>query len=117
MSLDVRAMRWAIAVLTTAVALSAMAAEKGWVTLRGNALTQAIANQDFGDGVHFAYQFLAGGELHGMNMGKPTLGDWRVAGNQLCWRWKKPEAPEECHEVRQHAPAALVWQRDLVPAA
>ena len=42
------------------VALNALAADKGWVMLPGMALTQASANQDFGDGVHFAYQFLDG---------------------------------------------------------
>ena len=104
-----RAMRWAIAVLTTAVALSAMAADKGWVMLRGNALTQAFANQDFGDGVHFAYQFQEGGELHGMNMGKPAQGHWRASGSQLCWRWAKSKDPEECYEVHHHGSAVRLF--------
>ncbi|RIX47575.1 MAG: hypothetical protein D3M94_07860 [Rhodocyclales bacterium GT-UBC] len=93
--------RWLIAMATVAMSLNAMAADKGWMKLRGNALTQAFTNQDFGDGVHFAYQFMAGGELRGMNMGKPAQGHWRVVGNELCWRWAKSKAPEECYEVRQ----------------
>lgn len=101
--------RWPIAVLTMAVSLHAVAADKGWVTLRGYALTQAFANQDFGDGVHFAYQFQVGGDLHGMNMGKPAQGRWRVAGSQLCWRWAKSKDPEECYEVRQHGSAARLF--------
>lgn len=84
-----------------AAAFKATAADKGWVKLRGSALSQAFSNQDFGDGVHFAYQFLAGGDLHGTDMGKPTRGRWRVAGNELCWRWAKSEDPEACYEVRQ----------------
>jgi len=86
-------------------AFNAMAADTGWVSLRGTALTQAFANQDFGDGVHFAYQFLEDGALRGMNMGKPAQGHWRVAGNKLCWRWAKSKDPEECYRVRQQGPA------------
>lgn len=109
MTPDMRAARWCIAVLTTAVALHAMAAGKEWLTLRGKALSQAFANQDFGDGVHFAYQFLVGGDLHGMNMGKPAQGRWWVSGSQLCWRWEQPKEPEECYEVRQHGPAIRLF--------
>ncbi len=92
-----------------ATVFNVTAADNGWVRLRGDALTQAFANQDFGDGVHFAYQFLAGGELHGMNMGKPAQGRWRVSGSQLCWRWAKSKDPEECYEVRQHGPAVRLF--------
>ncbi|MCE1181249.1 MAG: hypothetical protein LWW81_02935 [Rhodocyclales bacterium] len=88
---------------------NAMAADRGWVTLRGTALTQAFTNQDFGDGVHFAYQFLEDGELRGMNMGKPAQGHWRVAGNELCWRWAKSKEPEECYLVRRQGPAARLF--------
>lgn len=92
-----------------AVALNTIAADKGWGTLSGEALTHAFANQDFGDGVHFAYQFQENGELHGMNMGKPAQGRWRVAGNLLCWRWSKSKDPEECYEVRQHGPTVRLF--------
>ncbi|MCK6388248.1 MAG: hypothetical protein L6Q65_11685 [Zoogloea sp.] len=84
-----------------AAVLNAAAADKGWAVLRGQALTQAFINQDFGDGVHFAYQFVAEGELRGMNMGKPAQGRWRVAGNELCWRWTKSKDHEECYQVRR----------------
>lgn len=104
-----RAARWIFVVTTMAVALNALAADKGWVMLRGMALTQAFANHDFGDGVHFAYQFLADGELRGMNMGKPAQGRWRVTGNQLCWRWAKSKDPEECYEVRRQVPAVRLF--------
>lgn len=108
MSLILRA-RWPTAVAVMAIALNAIAADKGWVTPRGEVLTQAFANQDFGDGVHFAYQFLASGELRGMNMGTPAQGRWRVAGNELCWRWAKSRDPEECYEVRQHGSAVRLF--------
>lgn len=104
-----RAARWPIAWATLAVALNAIAADKDWVMLRGKTLAQAFANQDFGDGVHFAYQFQQGGELRGMNMGKPAQGHWRVAGNQLCWRWAKSKDPDECYEVRRHGPAVRLF--------
>lgn len=97
--------RWTVALATMAIVVNVTAADKGWEKLRGNTLRQAIANQDFGDGIHFAYQFWAGGELRGMNMGHPTQGHWRVAGNNLCWRWAKSKDPEECYEVRQQGQA------------
>ncbi|WP_374503463.1 hypothetical protein [Zoogloea sp.] len=108
MSLTLRA-QWPLAVAVMAIALNAIAADKGWGTLRGEALMQAFANQDFGDGIHFAYEFMAEGELRGMNMGKPAQGRWRVAGNQLCWRWTKSNDPEECYEVRQHGPTVRLF--------
>jgi len=99
--LNVCAARWSFAVATLAVAFNTTAADKGWLKLRGTALTQAFTNQDFGDGVHFAYQFLERGDLRGTDMGRPTQGYWRVAGSELCWRWTKSRDPEACYEVRQ----------------
>jgi hypothetical protein len=94
-------------VATIAIALNAMAADKGWVKVRGNALTQAFTNQDFGDGVHFAYQFMAAGELRGMNLGKTAQGHWWVTANEICWRWAK--APEECFEVRMQGTSVRLF--------
>ncbi len=104
-----RAAGWCLAVGVVAAAFNAAAADKGWVSLRGTMLTQAFANQDFGDSVHFAYQFLQDGELRGMNMGKPAQGRWRVAGSELCWRWAKSKDPEECYQVRQRGPAVRLF--------
>lgn len=104
-----RAGSWAFAVVSVTFAIQAAAAEKPWPMVRGKALTQAFANQDFGDGVHFAYQFLDGGELRGMNMGKPAQGSWRVTGSELCWRWAKPAGPEECYQVRQQGQAVRLY--------
>ncbi len=100
--------RWVgVAVLVTAI--NAAAADRGWVLLQGKVLAQALSNQDFGDGVHFAYQFLSGGELRGMNMGKPARGNWRVIGNELCWHWTRPKEPEECYQVRQRGQAVRLY--------
>ena len=101
--------RYSIAVATMTIAVNTMAAEKGWVKLRGNALTQAFANQNFGDGVHFAYQFLPAGQLHGMNMCRQVHGRWWVVGNQLCWRRATSKPPEECYEVRQQGQAVRLF--------
>lgn len=79
----------------------AIGAEKSWHLVRGNELKAAFDNQELADGVHFAYQFEAGGGLSGMNMGKPTRGTWRVVAGELCWRWSKSKEPEECYQVRQ----------------
>ena len=104
-----QAIKWAFAVASVTSALQVAAAEKPWPMARGKALTQAFSNQDFGDGVHFAYQFLDGGELRGMNMGKPATGSWRVTGSELCWRWAKPSGPEECYQVRQRGQAVRLY--------
>ena len=104
-----RAMQWTICVVAIVAASSSAAADKSWVTLKGKVISQAFANQDFGDGVHFAYQFLQDGELRGMNMGKPAQGHWRVAGNALCWHWTKSNGPEECYQVRQQGQAVRLF--------
>jgi hypothetical protein len=75
--------------------------EKTWHLVRGNALQVLFADQDLGDGVHYAYQFHRGGSLTGMNMGKATQGTWRVAGQYLCYTWNRSKSAEECYEVRQ----------------
>lgn len=124
MTLQTRAAGYPIAVLTMAVALHANAADNRWMTLRGRALIETFANQDLGDGVHFAYQFLAGGELRGMNMGKSAHGHWRIASNELCWRWEKSKDLEECYTVRRHGQAVRLFldgqevlSGDLIPLA
>lgn len=104
-----RSARCLVASATLAAALNAPAADKGWIVLRGQALTETFANQDFGDGVHFAYQFTADGALRGMNMGKPAQGRWWVAGNQLCWRWAKVNDPEACYLVRRQGPMVRLF--------
>ena len=75
--------------------------EKAWHAVRGSELQALFADQELGDGVHFANQFYRGGRLTGMNMGKPARGTWKVTGRELCWTWTKPSSPEECYEVRQ----------------
>lgn len=104
-----RAAGWFLAVGVVAAAFNTAAADQRWVSLRGKALTQTFANQDFGDGVHFAYQFQGDGELRGMNMGKPAQGRWRVTGSELCWRWAKSKDPEECYQVRQRGLAIRLF--------
>ena len=104
-----RAAGWFLAVGVVAAAFNAAAADQGWVSLRGKMLTQAFANQDFGDGVHFAYQFLQDGDLRGMNMGKSAQGRWRVAGSELCWRRSKSKDPEECYQVPQRGSAIRLF--------
>lgn len=104
-----QAARRVLAVASTALAIQAAAADQPWPMVTGKVLGQAFANHDFGDGVHFAYQFLEGSELHGMNMGKPAKGRWRVTGSELCWHWTKPSGPEECYQVRQQGHAVRLY--------
>jgi len=83
--------------------------EKGWHDVRADALQALFADQDLGDGVHYAYQFRRGGLLTGMNMGKPIEGRWKVAGHYLCYRWNRSGSDEECYEIRQRGQAVRMF--------
>lgn len=72
-----------------------------WRLVRGKALQELFADQDLGDGVHYAYQFHRDGRLTGMNMGKPERGTWKVASSELCYVWSRRKSEEECYEVRR----------------
>ena len=72
-----------------------------WHAVDGTALQRLFAGKEFGDGVHFAYQFKGSGTFTGTEMGKEVRGSWRVRGNELCWNWQVPPEPQECYEVQQ----------------
>lgn len=93
---------WLLSGIAFAGMSSAAGSEKAWRMLWGSNLQALFADQELGDGVHFANQFYHGGRLTGMNMGKPARGTWKVAGRELCWIWIKPASKEECYEVRQY---------------
>lgn len=94
-------MKWLAGCLLVVACVGSAAQEKGWQTVRGNALQALFDDQDLGDGVHYAYQFHRDGTLTGMNMGKPTRGSWKVGGQYLCYRWNGSKSEEECYEVRR----------------
>ena len=72
-----------------------------WRNVRGVALRELFKEKDFGDGVHFAYEFKANGSFTGTEMTKSVAGSWRVRRNELCWKWRRPRGPEECYDVQQ----------------
>ena len=72
-----------------------------WRAVEGAALQRLFADREFADGAHFAYQFNASGSFAGTELGKEVRGSWRVKGNELCWNWQRPVAPEECYRVEQ----------------
>ena len=72
-----------------------------WRSVRGKALQELFADQDLGDGVHYAYQFHRDGQLTGMNMGKLERGTWKVSSSELCYAWNRRKREEECYEVRR----------------
>lgn len=83
-------------------ALRASAAEREhWRNVKGTALQQLFKNKEFGDGVHFAYQFRADGTFTGTEMSKEVRGSWRVRNNDFCWKWLRPPGGEECYQVQQ----------------
>jgi hypothetical protein len=92
---------WLLSGIAFAGMSSAAGSEKAWRMVRDGNLHALFADQELGDGVHFANQFYRSGRLTGMNMGKPASGTWKVAGRELCWTWTKPASKEECYEVRQ----------------
>src|SRR5712691_13508532 len=77
-----RRMRTALAdfVLCGLVALSlpVLGAEEHWRSAKGAPLQSLFQDKEFGDGVHFAYDFKAGGTFTGTEMSKQVSGSWRV---------------------------------------
>ena len=69
-----------------ASSFAATADEEHWRDLKGAALRSLFKDKEFGDGVHFAYQFKAGGTFTGTEMSKEVRGAWRVSNNELCWK-------------------------------
>ncbi len=92
----------AIMLAACAIAPSVAAAEnEDWRTVKGAALQSLFKDKEFGDGVHFAYQFKADGTFTGTEMSKRVSGSWRVRNDEFCWNWLQPPGPRECYEVQQ----------------
>ncbi|TMH64088.1 MAG: hypothetical protein E6H57_16220 [Betaproteobacteria bacterium] len=85
----------------TLVASSSAAEKEHWRSVKGTSLQKLFQDKEFADGVHFAYQFKAGGTFAGTEMSKRVSGSWRVQGNEFCWKWVRPPDPEECYAVQQ----------------
>src|SRR5438132_13058901 len=90
--------------LLTLVASSTAVQKEHGRNVRGAALKTLFQDKEFADGVHFAYQFKAGGTFTGTEMSKRVSGSWRVQGNEFCWKWIRPPGPEECYSVEQDGP-------------
>ncbi len=81
-----------------------------WRPIRGKALQELFADQDLGDGIHYAYQFHRDGQLTGMNMGKHERGTWKVSPSELCYAWSRRKREEECYEVRRRGNAVRLYR-------
>ena len=79
----------------------AVAQQDHWRTVSGVALQSLFKDKEFGDGVHFAYQFKANGTFTGTEMSKPVSGSWQVRDNEFCWKWLRPPGPDECYQVQR----------------
>ena len=75
--------------------------EKVWRSVRGAELQKLFADQELGDGVHYAYQFKSSGTFTGTEMARDVRGTWKATAKQICWTWIKPVGSEECYEVRR----------------
>jgi len=64
-------------------------------------MQKLFQDKEFGDGVHFAYQFKRDGTFTGTEMSKPVSGSWRVRDNEFCWKWLRPPGPDECYQVQR----------------
>ena len=76
-------------------------AEEHWRSVKGDSLRTLFQDREFGDGVHFAYQFKAGGVFTGTEMSKEVRDSWRVSKNELCWKWQRLFGSEECYGTLQ----------------
>ena len=91
-----------LAISLVVVLTAASAEERGWSAVRGNDLRTMFSQREFGDGVHFAYQFRMDGGFSGTEMGKSVKGKWRTTSKQFCWSWTKPPGGEECYDVQRN---------------
>jgi len=84
------------------IAPAALSAQpEHWRSVKGAALRALFKDKEYGDGVHFAYQFKADGRFSGTEMSKTVSGSWRVTKERLCWNWERPPGPHECYRVEQ----------------
>ena len=116
------AARGAAVVLCFALLCGRAEAQK-WQPVKGEAARSLFADKEFGDGVHFAYLFLADGTFSGTEMGKDVRGRWRVASGEMCWKWTHPPSAEECYsvqndgsEIRLMRNGYEAWSGTLKPA-
>ncbi len=85
-----------------ALSFPIVAAEKeAWRPVKGQALRALLADKEYGDGVHFAYQFKHDGTFTGRQMSQSVSGSWRVRKDEFCWSWLQPPGPSICYEVQQ----------------
>jgi hypothetical protein len=84
-----------------ASSLAAAADDEHWREVKGARVRSLFSDKEFGDGVHFAYQFKADGTFTGTEMAKQVSGSWRVAKDEFCWHWQRPPGPRECYRVEQ----------------
>jgi hypothetical protein len=88
------------AVVLTWPLLAASGDAEHWTSVKGAALQSLFAGKEFGDGVHFAYQFEDDGTFTGTEMAKSVSGRWRVREDAFCWKWLRPPDPEACYQVQ-----------------
>jgi hypothetical protein len=81
--------------------VATVAADERWRSVEGNVVRTMFQDKEFGDGVHFAYQFKRDGTFAGTEMGKEVAGSWRVRQGEVCWKWLQPREPERCYEVQE----------------
>ncbi len=84
-----------------ALSLPLLGAEEHWRSVKGAPLQSLFQDKEFGDDVHFAYHFKAGGTFTGTEMARQVSGSWRVKKDEFCWKWLRPPGPEECYQVQQ----------------
>jgi hypothetical protein len=58
---------------------------KGFKRLRGSAIERLISGKEFGDGVHWRYEFHANRQLKSVSMGRRQELRWSVKNDTLCW--------------------------------
>jgi len=92
---------WLLCALLALSPSASTAQQEHWRKVNGVALQSLFKDNEFGDGVHFAYQFKANGTFTGTEMSKRVSGSWQVRDNEFCWKWLRPPGPEECYQVQR----------------
>lgn len=92
-----------LCMLIVAPQRTSVAQQEHWHDVKDAQLRTLFQDKEFGDGVHFAYQFRRDGTFTGTEMSKDVSGSWQVRKNEFCWKWLRPPGQEECYQVQQDA--------------
>lgn len=84
----------------------------GFSRLSGSQIRAAFQGHEFTDGVHWRLAFGANGRLSVIDMGKRSVGAWRLTGSMLCLMY---DERERCGEVWKSGKSVRFRQEGALP--